>query len=280
MLPPFVQRRLRALDAARDFGSAEYRALAKAMEARFTVRTYPPPDCYTRASGLMNDEIYVGIQGASEFTIGGVLAGWNITARLPALGALPTLLTAGRFDTMRPPVVDAMSDVLPRVWRALLPRSGHCSMIDDPKLMNDVVGEFLDAVERGDGCAAAGGFVVAEGARDREWDRRGAGRRAGWWPVFSVEDGLFGGQILEGLWGAGYREDSGGYREDSGGSMWVLGGYGLVGLAGLVVGLASSALWARSRRGRGSFGGGRCSSEDAVVLSEQWCRQEDLAYAE
>ena len=90
MLPPFVQRRLRALDAARDFGSAEYRALAKAMEARFTVRTYPPPDCYTRASGLMNDEIYVGIQGASEFTIGGVLAGWNITARLPALGALPT----------------------------------------------------------------------------------------------------------------------------------------------------------------------------------------------
>ncbi|EOD21055.1 hypothetical protein EMIHUDRAFT_208184 [Emiliania huxleyi CCMP1516] len=137
MLPAFAQRRLRALDAARDFGSAEYRALAKAMRARFTVRTYPPPDCYTRASGLMNDEIYVGIQGASEFTIGGVLAGWNITARLPALGALPTLLTAGRFDTMRPPLLRAMAAAIPNSRTLVLPHSGHCSMIDDPKLMND-----------------------------------------------------------------------------------------------------------------------------------------------
>ena len=154
MLPPFVQRRLRALDAARDFGSAEYRALAKAMEARFTVRTYPPPDCYTRASGLMNDEIYVGIQGASEFTIGGVLEGWNITARLPALGALPTLLTAGRFDTMRPPLLRAMAAAIPNSRTLVLPHSGHCSMIDDPKLMNDGVADFLGCVESG-ACAAA-----------------------------------------------------------------------------------------------------------------------------
>jgi pimeloyl-ACP methyl ester carboxylesterase len=138
------------------------------LEAAFTVRTYPAPDCFKRAAGLLNEEIYVGMQGASEFTIGGpqtmiqppslpsrgdelpadwlcdhplagVLASWSVTDQLHRVAA-PTLLTHGRFDTMRPPVLRAMAAALRHAKVVLMPRSGHCSMIDDPKLMNDEVG--------------------------------------------------------------------------------------------------------------------------------------------
>ena len=122
-------------------------------QAAFTVRTYPAPECFKRAAALMNAEIYVGMQGASEFTIGGVLASWSVTAQLHRVRT-PTLLTHGRFDTMRPPVLRAMAAALPHAKVVLMPRSGHCSMIDDPALMNDEIAAFLDCVESGASASA------------------------------------------------------------------------------------------------------------------------------
>ena len=68
----------------------------------------------------------------------------------PSLGpGLPTLLTHGKFDTMRPPVIRAMANAIPNCQVVELPHSGHCSMIDDPGLMNDQVHDFLQCVEEG-----------------------------------------------------------------------------------------------------------------------------------
>merc|ERR1712048_254448 len=86
------------------------------------------------------------MQGPSEFTIGGVLANLNLTNDLRGIQN-PVLLTHGRYDTMCPPTVNALYTNLPRAWKALMPHSGHASMIDDPKIMNDVIGEFLERVE-------------------------------------------------------------------------------------------------------------------------------------
>ena len=162
-LPLFTQQRIRALEATPGgFKTEEYRLLNEVLEAAFTVRTYPAPDCFKRAAGLLNEEIYVGMQGASEFTIGGVLASWSVTAQLPRVRT-PTLLTHGRFDTMRPPVLRAMAAALPNAKVVLMPRSGHCSMIDDPALMNDEIAAFFDCVESGASAAActAGGEMPA-----------------------------------------------------------------------------------------------------------------------
>ena len=84
--------------------------------------------------------------GASEFTFGGTLAHFNTTPDLPSIG-VPVLLTSGQFDTMRPPVVEAMYRSIPKVEWTVFPHSGHVSMIDDAKLMNDAVDHFLNRVE-------------------------------------------------------------------------------------------------------------------------------------
>jgi proline iminopeptidase len=145
-IPPFVQKRIHILEENQQYDSEEYHAIDTALTGFFTVRTTPFPDCFQASEDGVNKYIYVGMQGASEFAFGGVLAHFNTTPRLSTV-RVPVLLTSGTFDTMRPPVVDALYKNIPQVEWVMLNHSGHVSMIDDAGLMNDVVEDFLNRVE-------------------------------------------------------------------------------------------------------------------------------------
>lgn len=68
-LPPFVQHRIHTLEHQKAYNSSEYKAIESVLSTFFTVRTNPLPDCFVEASEGVNEEVYVGMQGASEFTI-------------------------------------------------------------------------------------------------------------------------------------------------------------------------------------------------------------------
>jgi proline-specific peptidase len=146
-LPPFVQARIHKLEADKAYDSQEYAEINEILTTKFTCRTAPLPDCFVHSENNINTEIYVGMQGASEFTIGGVLGDLNITHRLTELQDLPVLLTHGQYDTMRPAVVQAMYDAIPVAETLLLKKSGHVSMIDEPLEMNSAIADFFDRVE-------------------------------------------------------------------------------------------------------------------------------------
>jgi proline iminopeptidase len=80
-LPPFVQERIRILEADKAYESEEYQQIDAILTNKFTCRTAPLPDCFLESEKHFNKEIYVGMQGASEFTIAGVLGDLNITHR-------------------------------------------------------------------------------------------------------------------------------------------------------------------------------------------------------
>lgn len=111
-LPIFVQERIHSLEADQSYDSPEYEALDQVLTTFFTCRTAPLPDCFVESSRGVNPEIYVGMQGASEFTISGVLAHFNVTERL-SMVEVPVLLTTGEFDTVRPRVAQACSKSCP-----------------------------------------------------------------------------------------------------------------------------------------------------------------------
>jgi proline iminopeptidase len=135
-LPLYVQDWIHLLEETAAYDSREYQDIVGSLTSQFTIRTAPYPE-----------EIYVGMQGESEFTIGGKLQTLNITHRLVDV-RVPVLLSHGKYDTMRPAVVRAMLDKLPRA-ESQLNRSGHVSMIDEPGAMNEAVADFFDRVERG-----------------------------------------------------------------------------------------------------------------------------------
>ena len=145
-LPPFIQQRIQTLEAQHAYESPEYEALDNIMTGFFTLRTEPAPDCWLTANAQTNMEIYVAMQGPSEFTMSGVLEHTNVTGRLHEI-TVPVLLSHGRYDTMRPSIVKTMQELLPYAERLYLNRSGHASMIDEPGPMNDGIADFLDRVE-------------------------------------------------------------------------------------------------------------------------------------
>ena len=137
---------LKKLEEKQLYDSAEYEAIDEVLSTFFTLRTAPAPDCFTKSASGLNKEIYVGMQGASEFTLSGVLGKLNVTGRLHEI-EVPVLLTHGRFDTMRPSIIKTMQGQIKLAERKMLPHSGHVSMIDDAGMMNDVVADFLERVE-------------------------------------------------------------------------------------------------------------------------------------
>eukprot|EP00957_Ditylum_brightwellii_P165875 12628776-Ditylum_brightwellii.AAC.1 len=146
-LPPYMQNRIHELENKHEYDSAEYDAIDKVLTTYFTLRTAPAPDCFTTSASGANLEIYVGMQGPSEFAVGGVLGDLNLTSRLDEI-RVPVLLTSGKYDTMRPSIVETMYKQIPVSEWKILPHSGHVSMIDDAGLMNDVVADFLGRVEK------------------------------------------------------------------------------------------------------------------------------------
>ena len=148
-LPPFIEARIKFLEENELYDSAEYKALAETLTAQSVCRTFPVPDCYRKSEQTMNREIYVRMQGPSEFRNGGVLADFNTTGQLSQLDALPVLLTYGAFDTVSSIVVETMHHRLPLSEVILFPRSGHVTSIDEPGVMNYKIADFLDRVEAG-----------------------------------------------------------------------------------------------------------------------------------
>ena len=146
-LPPFVQSRIRALEEEGAYESKEYGAINDVLTTFFTARTAPAPDCLTSAVAGLNEEVYVGMQGPSEFSMSGALADFNVTGRLHDEINVPVLLTHGVYDTMRPSIVKTMEKELKYAERVVFPHSGHVSMIDDTEMMNDVVSDFVTRVE-------------------------------------------------------------------------------------------------------------------------------------
>ncbi|KAL7553810.1 hypothetical protein ACHAWF_017146 [Thalassiosira exigua] len=166
-LPPFVQGRIKSLEERGAYDDPEYEALDEVLGTFFTLRTAPAPDCFTHSAEGLNKEVYVGMQGASEFTMSGVLGDWNVTGRLHEID-VPVLLTHGAFDTMRPSIVKTMEEQLRLSERVMLPHSGHVSMIDDAGMMNDAVADFLRRVEKASASDELEVFVPRTGTGDVE----------------------------------------------------------------------------------------------------------------
>jgi L-proline amide hydrolase len=95
----------------------------------------------------MNAVIYREMQGASEFTIGGVLKGWSILDRLP-LVLVPALVLVGEFDSMTEECAQAIVDRVPLAWPlVVVPRAGHCKLLDEPQLCIKEINRFLQTIE-------------------------------------------------------------------------------------------------------------------------------------
>jgi proline iminopeptidase len=148
-LPSYIKDRMYAIQASGDFESQEMQEINQVVFTEFYSRNGLIADCVVDSIMNINEEVEVGMWGAVDFfNITGTLKTFDLTPFLrDMLSNMPTLITCGEFDLIRPVTVNAMHQAMPLSETKIFAGSGHLSLFDATGELLDTVDDFLVRVE-------------------------------------------------------------------------------------------------------------------------------------
>jgi proline iminopeptidase len=144
-----VLAEIRAIEAKKDFSNPRYmELLIPHFYRKHLCRLEELPDGLNRSGKHMNGEIYVMMQGPSEFGVGGRLVNWDIKGRLKEI-KVPTLMIGAKHDTMDPKAMEEQSKLVQKGRYLYCPNGSHLSMWDDQQVFMNGVIQFIRDVDEG-----------------------------------------------------------------------------------------------------------------------------------
>lgn len=148
-MPPEVFKEIMALEAQEDYANPRYTELVTQYYYTKHVLHKPLeewPEFVNRAFSHLNPNIYIHMQGHSEFgvTKNASLKGWDVSDRLKEI-TVPTLMIGGKYDTMDPAYMEWMSTEVQN-GRSLTTNGAHVSQYDDPEIYFSGLIKFLNDV--------------------------------------------------------------------------------------------------------------------------------------
>ena len=128
-MPLAVLDSIRILEKNNDFQNPKYmELLRKHFYSKHILRLPEWPESFNR--GKWNNELYVIMQGPSEFGISGKLANWDVSKELKNI-KIPSLVIGATHDTMDPKYMEWMSKEIPKGEFLLCPNGSHFCFYDD-----------------------------------------------------------------------------------------------------------------------------------------------------
>ncbi len=143
---------LKMIEANGDFENPKYMELlmpnfyAKHI-CRIPINEWPEP--VTRSFGKLNNELYITMQGPSEFGISGKLLNWERKRDLKNI-SVPTLVVGATHDTMDPEHMKEMSTLVPNGSFLLCTNGSHMCMYDDQQNYFTGLIKFINSVNKGE----------------------------------------------------------------------------------------------------------------------------------
>jgi proline iminopeptidase len=110
--------------------------------AKHILRMAEWPEPVQRSFGKVNNDLYVTMQGPSEFGISGKLTNWDVSKELKTL-TVPTLVIGAAHDTMDPKYMEWMSKEIKGSAFLLCANGGHMCMYDDQQTYMNGLIQFL-----------------------------------------------------------------------------------------------------------------------------------------
>lgn len=148
-MDPAVVKEVKELEAKGQYENPRYmELLIPNFYNQHLCRLPEWPDAFKRSSAHSNNDIYVLMQGPSEFGASGRLEKWDRKADLPKL-AMPTLVIGGTYDTMDPAHMKWVSTQVKHGSFLLCPNGSHMSMWDDQKTYCEGLIRFLKETDAG-----------------------------------------------------------------------------------------------------------------------------------
>ena len=147
------QDQIQEIEKNNDFSNPKYNELL--MKYYYTEHILRKPleewpEAVNRCFKHINPNVYVFMQGHSEFGITGnaSLKNWDVKNRLKTL-TIPTLVIGAKYDTMDPEHMKWMSTQFPNGQYLYCPNGSHLAMWDDQKVFMDGVINFIKSVDQG-----------------------------------------------------------------------------------------------------------------------------------
>ncbi len=151
-MDPEIYEEIKAMEDEEDFGNPRYGELL--FEHYYTehvlrMPTDQWPEAVMRTLKHANNQVYVHMQGYSEFGITGdaTLKDWDVKDRLKEI-AVPTLVIGAQFDTMDPEHMEWMSGEVQNGRYLYCPNGSHLSQYDDQKTYFEGVIQFVNDVDQ------------------------------------------------------------------------------------------------------------------------------------
>lgn len=148
-----VLTEIKALEAAGDFENPRYSELIYTNYypehvLRMPLEEWPNP--VNRAFANINPELYVTMQGPSEFGVVGdaKLKDWDIKAQLSKI-TIPTLTIGGTYDTMDPKHMEWIATEVQNGKYLHCPNGSHLAMYDDQETYFKGLIKFIKDVDQG-----------------------------------------------------------------------------------------------------------------------------------
>lgn len=152
-LDPDVLKEIRDLEAQGKFTDDRYQELVfnhyyPKHVLRMPIEKWPDP--VNRAFAHINYDLYLTMQGPSEFGVVGdaKLKEWDLTERLGEI-TVPTLSIGGQYDTMDPEHMEWIAGQVSKGRYLHCANGSHMAMYDDQKTYFDGVIEFMNDVNDG-----------------------------------------------------------------------------------------------------------------------------------
>jgi proline iminopeptidase len=152
-MPEEVLKEVLEMEEKEDFENPRYEELLMKHHYTDHVLRMPLekwPNSITRTFDHLNPEVYVYMQGPSEFGIidKATLHDWNRSEDLPKI-KVPTLTIGGTYDTMDPKHMEWMAGEVQNGRYLHCPNGSHLSQYDDQKIYIEGIVKFLKEVDEG-----------------------------------------------------------------------------------------------------------------------------------
>lgn len=152
-LPPDVLKEIMEYEAKEDYGNERYLSLITEHYYPKHVLRMPQeqwPNSVNRTFQHVNPDVYVTMQGPSEFGIKGdaTLKNWDIMDRIKEI-KVPTLSIGAQYDTMDPKHMEWISTEVQNGRYLHCPNGSHLSQYDDQEHFFPGLIKFIKDVDEG-----------------------------------------------------------------------------------------------------------------------------------
>jgi proline iminopeptidase len=146
-LPDSLQQIINKHEKDKSFDSPEYQKALMVYYKKHIARKLPWSADIDSTFKYLGEEVYVHMNGPSEFTFTGTMQHYDATKRLNNIN-IPSLFICGEFDEARPETTKYYADLVSNSKFVVIKDAAHMTMQDNPKQDIKEINDFINEIEK------------------------------------------------------------------------------------------------------------------------------------